>query len=359
MKNKSWLILGGAGGILVIGVLSFGASKLLKPSTHDFLAHHLNHHTHHQNTPNSSTTQSTARNVPIITPIVDLTDIDKEKARIGWLLFKDANLSSNNRVSCESCHSLATNGAERTEVSTGVWGKGTRNSITVFNVSYNYRFFWDGRANSLEDQLDGPVHNVLEMDSNWERITDYISKSQRYSKLFVQAGLDITEANIKTTLIEFMRGLTTPKSRFDQFLLGKRSALNEQEKRGWESFQEEGCIQCHRGINIGGGMVMRFGYFGEDKTGNRRTDDTGRHNTTKREKDRYLFRVASLRNVADTAPYFHDGKTQSLHEAIQIMAESQLGKTFNQQTTDDLYAFLQTLSGQRPAILEEFSDEQK
>lgn len=158
-------------------------------------------------------------------------------------------------------------------------------------------------------------------------------------------------------LIEFMNALTTPNSPFDQFLLGDTGALNEQQKRGWKIFKQEGCILCHRGTNIGGGKVMRFGYFGEDKIGENRTQDTGKHLSTSKLKDMYLFRVASLRNVANTAPYFHDGKTHSLKEAIKIMGESQLGKTFDENTTDDLYAFLTALSGQHPAILEEFSND--
>ncbi|WP_237360736.1 cytochrome-c peroxidase [Vibrio marisflavi] len=293
----------------------------------------------------------------LVSPIPTQPNIDKEKAKIGWLLFKDPNLSSSGGVSCESCHDLRSNGAETTEVSVGVNGQGSRNSLTVFNVGFNYRFFWDGRANSLADQLDGPVHNVLEMDTNWSEITRYVRSSKRYPNMFGHVDLDINERNIKAVLVEFMLGLTTPSSPFDQYLLGNQSALNERQKRGWESFQHEGCINCHRGVNIGGGMVMRFGYFGENKIGENRTNDTGKHSSTQNTKDMYLFRVASLRNVAETAPYFHDGKTHSLREAIQIMAESQLGKTFDQQTTDDIYAFLTTLSGKRPSILEEFSND--
>ena len=139
-------------------------------------------------------------------------------------------------------------------------------------------------------------------------------------------------------------------------LLGDETALNEQEKRGWETFQKEGCIACHRGTNIGGGMMMRFGFFGEDKMGQQRSDDKGRYHATSQAKDMYLFRVASLRNVATTPPYFHDGKTASLHEAIKIMGESQLGKSFDSQTIDDIHAFLTTLSGQKPTILKEFAN---
>ena len=161
-----------------------------------------------------------------------------ELAKIGWALFKDPNLSSNRSVSCESCHSLQTNGAEVIPVSIGVNGAGMRNSLTVFNAAFNYRFFWDGRVNNLGDQIDGPVHNVDEMDSNWKHITDYVSQSDTYISLFKEQSTPINEASIKAALIEFMQGLTTPDSPFDQYLRGDHSALSDKAKRGWETFQE-------------------------------------------------------------------------------------------------------------------------
>ncbi|MDD1825371.1 cytochrome B6 [Photobacterium sp. ZSDE20] len=292
-----------------------------------------------------------------IFPIPNSTDIDHELAKIGWALFKDPNLSSNRSVSCESCHSLQTNGAEVIPVSIGVNGAGMRNSLTVFNAVFNYRFFWDGRVNNLSDQIDGPVHNVDEMDSNWQHITDYVSRSEAYINMFEDQATPINTATIKAALIEFMRGLTTPHSLFDQYLRGDHSALSDAAKRGWETFQEEGCIRCHQGTNIGGGMVMRFGYFGLSKTGSERSEDQGRFMFTAQPQDKHLFRVASLRNVAITAPYFHDGQTATLEEAIKIMGESQLGKTFEEQTISDIKVFLETLTGNRPQMLVEFENE--
>ena len=154
-----------------------------------------------------------------------------------------------------------------------------------------------------------------------------------------------------------MNALSTPNSPFDQYLAGDENALSPKAKLGWQTFQKEGCVRCHQGSNIGGGMVMRFGYFGQSTTGENRSSDKGRFNTTQDEDDLYLFRVASLRNVALTPPYFHDGKTQHLSEAIKIMGESQLGKTFDDETIAHLEAFLNSLSGDRPAILQEFENE--
>ncbi|OIQ26770.1 MAG: hypothetical protein BM561_01350 [Vibrio sp. MedPE-SWchi] len=293
----------------------------------------------------------------MISPLPSEYDIDKPLAKIGWLLFKDPGLSSNGLVSCESCHNLRTNGAEDIDISVGVGGRGTRNSLTVFNTTFNYRFFWDARANSLAEQIDGPVHNVLEMDSNWEHIVAYVSQSPLYINRFKSANLTIEEASIKQALVAFMGGLITANSRFDLYLNGDETALSQQEKVGWKKFQEIGCINCHRGTNIGGGMVMEFGFFLSDEENQDKGGDTGRHLITSDNKDMNLFRVASLRNVADTAPYFHDGRTNSLREAIRVMGKYQLGQNFDDQTVEELHAFLTTLSGERPEILAEFSNE--
>lgn len=292
-----------------------------------------------------------------IAPIPHTVEVDHRRAKIGWVLFKDPNLSSNQTISCESCHNLTTNGAEQTPNSTGVNGIGRRNSLTVFNAIYNYRFFWDGRVNNLSDQIDGPIHDVMEMDSNWEYITQYVAQSDQYTEMFANVKTPITQSSIKSMLIEFMGGLTTPDSPFDLYLQGDRNAINESAKRGWQTFQDEGCIRCHQGTNIGGGMVMRFGYFGLSQRGTERSEDTGRHVFTGQEKDKHLFRVASLRNVAITPPYFHDGQTQTLEEAINIMAASQLGVTLDSKTIIDIKTFLESLTGNRPKLLEVFENE--
>lgn len=360
MGNKPWLIFGGFVVMASLGILLYEAmssSKLLENNRRNTEQAVTQASLDlHADEPASGIVHDIEEQ-SVISPIPHEIHLDKKQAKIGWLLFKDPNLSSNKRISCESCHSLSTNGAEHKDVSTGVGGKGSRNSLTVFNIAFNYRFFWDARVNSLQEQIDGPIHNVLEMDSNWEVVTEYVLSSRRYRTLFNEIGLDITEDAIKTVLVEFMRGLTTPNAPFDQYLLGDHSALSEQQVRGWESFQGEGCIGCHRGTNIGGGMVMQFGVFGDSERGEERSKDTGRHLFTSKLEDMYLFRVASLRNVDKTAPYFHDGKTQSLEDAIKIMGESQLGKTLTPQTIDDIKSFLISLSGQSPEILEEFANE--
>ncbi|MEZ9337046.1 cytochrome-c peroxidase [Vibrio splendidus] len=347
-----------------IGLLVYDAASLKMHASfehQDSHSHEIDHDDSHSSahdlSTNSQDTKQAVRSEQKIFPIPNSTEIDKSLAKIGWALFKDPNLSSNRSVSCESCHSLQTNGAEVTPISIGVNGAGMRNSLTIFNAAFNYRFFWDGRVNNLADQIDGPVHNVDEMDSNWEHITNYVSQSKAYIRLFEEQSTAINEASIKAALIEFIQGLTTPDSPFDQYLRGNHSALSDTAKRGWKTFQEEGCIRCHQGTNIGGGMVMRFGYFGLSKTGSERSEDQGRFMFTGQPQDKHLFRVASLRNVAITAPYFHDGQTETLEEAIKIMGESQLGKAFEKQTIDEIKAFLEALTGNRPQMLMEFENE--
>ncbi|MCG9678640.1 cytochrome c peroxidase [Vibrio sp. Isolate24] len=353
MKKRTLLWLGlfvsAAIGLLLLG-------NVRSYSTHSDLGE-AHTHSSQPDSHDADEPKEEAVDYGLITPIPQDVEFNREKAKIGWVLFRDANLSSNNKVSCESCHNLRTNGAELTAVSTGVNGQGTRNSLTVFNSRFNYRFFWDGRVNSLHDQLDGPIHDVVEMDSNWPDIIAYVRQSPVYQQYFTKADLEINEYSIKTVLVEFIRALNTPNSAFDQYLKGNESALSADAKLGWEAFQTEGCIRCHQGQNVGGGMVMRFGYFGQDTIGKGRIADKGRFNSTKDSNDLYLFRVASLRNVALTPPYFHDGKTQHLSEAIKIMGKSQLGKTFDDQTVHHIEDFLHALTGDRPSILQEFENE--
>lgn len=288
-----------------------------------------------------------------VQPIETDSPVNTNMARLGWTVFNDPKLSSNHLVSCASCHDLSSNGAEASSVSTGVGGQGPRNSITVFNASLNYRFFWDGRANSLSEQIDGPIHNPLEMASSWPYIVEYMESSTQYQRLFEQLDLEINEEHIKQGLIAFMEALVTPNAPFDRYLNGNLFAIDDAAKRGWNLFQTVGCIQCHQGPNIGGSMIQKFGYF-VPQPGDL---DTGKHLVTNNSLDKFYFRVASLRNVAITPPYFHDGRTQRLQEAIDIMAKGQLGVSLPPDSVKDIEAFLKSLTAPRPYILEVFESE--
>ncbi|MFL7008868.1 cytochrome B6 [Enterovibrio norvegicus] len=291
----------------------------------------------------------------LVFPIPSHFDYDLPLIRVGWTLFRDEGLSSNNSVSCNSCHNLQTNGAETTPVSVGVGGAGSRNSLTVFNAALNYRFFWDGRTNSLKKQMNGPVHAPKEMASSWAAIVDYVASKPDYRTLFDEANiLPISADSIQHALVAFQESLLTPNSPFDRYLNGDQYAIDSSSKQGWIAFQELGCINCHQGQNIGGSLMQRFGYYDNATSDGKKANekDMGRYLITQQNADKYLFRVASLRNVADTPPYFHDGRTSNLEEAIEIMANIQTGHAIELTVINDLSAFLHSLSAPRPQVLE-------
>lgn len=282
-------------------------------------------------------------------PILDIKPDEKSKLQLGLRLFLDPRLSSNKQVSCASCHNLYTNGAETTKVSTGVLGKGNRNSPTVYNVALNTRFFWDGRAASLHEQIDGPIHHPLEMNSNWKDIIQFVQSDKDYQRAFKQEyDGRINEQTIKDALISFMEVLNTPNADFDRYLLGNPQAMSQTAINGWAKFQTLGCIYCHQGQNVGGNIFQKFGHV-ESLTHN--SEDLGRFSITQEEADKNVFRVPSLRNVAKTAPYFHDGRADTLEDAILLMAKVQLGKDLDPVTLLELSAFLNALSAPPPPAL--------
>jgi len=296
-----------------------------------------------------------SQHAPLISPISNVTFNNLPQIRLGFMLFNDPKLSSDGQTSCQSCHDLKSNGAETTRVSTSVNGTGTRNSPTVFNVSLNTRFFWDGRAVNLANQIDGPIHDPLEMNNTWENITQYVADTPKYQAYFYQLyNNKITADNIKLALISFMETLNTPDAPFDLYLQGNLSAISDTAKIGWHKFQKLGCIVCHQDRNIGGNLFQRFGNISDEQSLDTETD-TGRFAVTGNPRDKFVFRVASLRNVAKTAPYFHDGRAETLEDAITIMAKKQLGQELDAPTIVELSAFLSSLTAPNPAILEVLS----
>ncbi|MGL6259384.1 cytochrome-c peroxidase [Vibrio sp. WXL210] len=323
----------------------------LSEDSHDQHHHHDSHS--HQHSAKESASLPDSRS-DLVFPLPEVVNSNQPLARLGWKLFNDPNLSSNGQISCNSCHDLATNGADLTPLSVGVGGLGERNSPTVFNVSLNTRFFWDGRSNTLEAQVDGPIHNPLEMANNWLEISQYLREHPEYPTLFAQAGIeDIGEHGVKRALSYFQAQLITPPSRFDQFLAGKDDALTAVELAGWEQFNSRGCIVCHQGPNVGGSIYQKFGYYIDTDL----TPDVGRQAITGDEIDRSVFRVPSLRNVSVTAPYFHDGKVMELKSAIYIMGKVQLGQELDEQAIAELAAFLESLETPRPIILGQLENE--
>jgi cytochrome c peroxidase len=292
---------------------------------------------------------------PLVEPIKPLpvsTKQDPARADIGRQLFADVRLSANNRVSCSSCHDLAKGGADGRVHSIGFSGKPTGvNAPTVLNAAFNFKQFWNGRADSLEGQIDAVVQNPIEMGSAWDDVVAKVSRDANYQKTFAASYKDgVTKANIQNALATYERTLITPNSRFDRYLGGDRDAISDEEKAGYAKFKQYGCIACHQGVNVGGNMFQKFGVMGDylAQRGNLTEADKGRYLVTGEEGDKSVFKVPSLRNVALTAPYFHDGTAKTLDEAVDVMFRYQLGRVASKEDKTAIIKFLNTLTGVLP-----------
>lgn len=276
--------------------------------------------------------------------------LDLGKVALGERLFHEARLSADGTVSCAHCHNLASGGVDRLARSRGVGGRqGGINAPTVFNSGLNFRQFWDGRAETLEDQVDGPLQHPLEMASSWPRAISVLATDATYSADFAALYADgVTERNVKDAIATFERSLSTPNARFDRFLRGNPAALTDVELAGYRLFKQIGCSSCHQGVNVGGNMYGKLGIMEDYFAG--RSDqnpaDLGRFNVTGLEHDRYYFRVPALRNVAVTGPYLHDASAPTLEDAVRIMARYQLGQPLDAPALRSIVAFLHTLTGE-------------
>jgi len=297
------------------------------------------------------TVQSLPVNFAFAQALPQAIALDARKVVLGQRLFHDTRLSRDDSVSCASCHRLDRGGTDQRERSVGVGGGvGTINAPTVFNSGLNFVQFWDGRAPSLEAQIEGPIHHPQEMASDWPQVLAKLNADLAYPEAFaVLYPEGISEVTVKDALATFERSLITPDSRFDQYLGGDVQALTAQEIRGYELFQSYGCSSCHQGQNLGGNMFERMGLMGDyfaDRGRGVTTADQGRFNVTAKVQNLHEFRVPSLRNVALTAPYFHDGYAQTLEQAVSIMAKYQLGRVMPPEDLADVTAFLRSLTGQ-------------
>jgi cytochrome c peroxidase len=274
---------------------------------------------------------------------------DSGRIGLGRLLFEDRRLSADDTISCSHCHLLGQGGVDGRVHSIGIGGaEGNINAPTVFNSGFNFVQFWDGRAATLEEQVEGPIHNPVEMGSNWKQVVGKLEKDERYPGMFGAIYKDgITAANIKDAIATFERSLSTPDSAFDRFLRGDKEAISSDARHGYELFFSYGCIACHQGVNIGGNMYQQMGlmadYFGD--RGKVTPADMGRFNVSGDPADRHYFKVPSLRNIALTAPYFHDGSAQTLQQAVRVMAKYQLGRPMPEEDVASIVAFLRALTG--------------
>ena len=277
------------------------------------------------------------------------------KVALGRKLFFDTRLSGDGTLSCASCHSFDHGGAEPRTTSLGIAGAvGPINSPTVLNAALNFAQFWDGRASDLREQARGPVTNPIEMGSSFDRVIAALTANDSYAADFRALYADgITEWNIVDAIAEYESALITP-ARFDDFLRGDETALSADERAGYDLFTTVGCSSCHRGPNLGGMTYQRLGvvreYFGPDLGRPLTAADNGRFNVTGKESDRHRFKVPTLRNVALTAPYLHDGSRTTLAEAVVVMGRFQHGRELNAEQVRLLVAFLGALTGELPEI---------
>jgi cytochrome c peroxidase len=273
------------------------------------------------------------------------TPITQEQIRLGRMLYYDARLSKNHDVSCNTCHLLDQFGVDQLPTSVGHRDqRGNRNAPTVYNAALHVAQFWDGRAADVEEQAKGPILNPVEMALPSEEAAVKVLRSiPGYAALF-RAGFPSDEApitydNMARAIGAFERRLMTP-SPFDAFLEGRDDALSIEALIGFETFVGTGCPTCHMGPLVGGSMFQKLGLV-EDYP----TEDLGRFAVTNNEVDRKVFKVPSLRNVTETAPYFHDGSIETVEKAIRLMGRHQLARTLSNDEIATIVAFLRSLVG--------------
>jgi len=282
--------------------------------------------------------------MPIPPPVAE----DLRHTQLGERLFHDPQLSHDNQQSCATCHPLDRGGMDGGPRAMALDGQShLRNTPTIFNIGLNFWFNWDGGAHTLEAHADTLLRNPAVMNTTWPEVHDKLVRDTTYVSAFRAAYVDgLTWKNVVAALASFERSLTTPYSRFDAYLLGEREALTAEEQHGYDLFKSYGCVACHQGMNIGGNMFAKFGVFQSPNESREEVSDNGRFGVTHRPQDMQVFRVPSLRNVAVTAPYFHDGRAPTLAVAVDTMAQVQLGKTLTPEEIDLIVQFLHTLTGE-------------
>ncbi|MGI3903145.1 MAG: cytochrome-c peroxidase [Janthinobacterium lividum] len=245
-------------------------------------------------------------------------------------MFDDPRLSHANDRACSSCHDTASNGADGRARDLAPDGRPIRtNTNTVFNAALSFRLDWVGDARSLEEQAAGSLQRADLMATTPDEVTRKLQGEKTLSAKFRQAyGRDANWADLMDALATYERTLTTPDSRFDLWLRGQADALSFDELAGYRLFKSAGCASCHQGANVGGNLFEVNGVFSPLLHGHT-----------------FTLRVPSLRNVAVTPPYFHDGSVADLGEAVQMMARAQLGRRFTEAETQQIVSFLGTLTG--------------
>lgn len=299
--------------------------------------------------------QGLFRPIPAKAPQLKDNPATPAKIDLGMKLYFDPRLSASQLISCNTCHNVGLGSADLQETSIGHgWQKGPRNAPPVFNAVFNIAQFWDGRAEDLKAQAKGPVQAGVEMNNKPERVIETLTSIPGYrplfEKAFPQARQPISFDNMAKAIEVFEATLITPDAPFDRYLKGNRRALTAQQEAGLKLFIGKGCASCHAGVNLGGAGYYPFGVKAAPSAEVRPEGDTGRFKVTNTKSDRYVFRAPALRNVALTQPYFHSGKVWKLADAVRIMGSSQLGITLTGTESEQVHAFLLSLTGVQPKL---------
>ena len=295
------------------------------------------------------------KNEPV-RPIPDSVAVDARKVALGEALYHDTRLSGDGTISCATCHGINTAGVDNKQYSEGIKGQfGGVNAPTSFNACFNFVQFWDGRAATLADQAAGPPLNPVEMGSaSFDEIAARLNADAAFAAKFKTVYPEgLNEKTITDAIAEYEKTLVTPNSPFDRYLKGDKQALTAEQVEGYALFKEYNCATCHAGVNMGGLsyelMGKRADYFKDREVNTKSglTDaDNGRWAQTKVERDRYRFKTPTLRNVALTWPYYHDGSVPTLDKAIDMMARYQVGREMPAADVQKVQHFLEALTGQ-------------
>ena len=301
--------------------------------------------------------------LPDVAPAPADNPTTEAKVELGKMLFMDPRFSSTGTVACNSCHNVMEGGDDSRSVSMGVHGKtGGRNAPTVWNSAFHSVQFWDGRAPLLEDQAKGPVANPVEMgmkdvETAMDRVREIPGYKAYFDKAFGENSMTVD--NAARAVAAFERTLITPNSAYDKYVKGDKQAMTEQQLRGMGKFASSGCTSCHSGaafngpqLKLGEGFFTKFPTFADSEyvAQYKLADDKGREEVTGNKADSNMFRTQTLRNITDTAPYFHNGSVNDLSEAVRVMAKTQLNKDLSDADVADMVAFLGALTGEYPEI---------
>lgn len=304
--------------------------------------------------------------LPATPPVPADNPMSAAKVELGKKLFFDPRMSKDGSVSCNSCHNVMGSGTDNMATSVGVNAKhGGRSAPTVWNSAFLSVQFWDGRAKSLEEQAKGPLTNPVEMAmddhalviSRIQSIPGYVEEFKKAFPKEIKSEKDITIDHFAKAVASYERTLITPNSPYDQYMKGNKKALSAAAVRGLALVKSVGCTSCHMGSNFAGpalpegtGFFQKFPVFpgSEYEKKYELTKDGGKFEVTKASADKGFWRVPTWRNVATTAPYFHNGSVKTLDEAVKVMAKTQLNKDLQASEVSDIVAFLQSLTGKFP-----------